>query len=52
MSEVQHLLEPVTYDLPDHTVTVSEIKDMDPIYASSSINMEAKSKDEVEKYEI
>ncbi|CAL1294176.1 unnamed protein product [Larinioides sclopetarius] len=56
--EIQHLLEPVTYDLPDHTVTISEISNMDSIHASTSINMDGgipvvsavgKSQDEVEK---
>ncbi|GFS97009.1 uncharacterized protein NPIL_135561 [Nephila pilipes] len=55
--EVQHLLEPVTYDLPDHTVTVSHINNMDSINASAIINMDEtlptvsvpESRDEVEK---
>ncbi|KAF8769931.1 nucleolar protein 12-like [Argiope bruennichi] len=56
--EIQHLLEPVTYDLPDHTVTISEINNMDSLHASTTINMDegipaapvaGKSQDEVEK---
>ncbi|GIY90053.1 nucleolar protein 12 [Caerostris darwini] len=56
--EIQHLLEPVTYDLPDHTVTVSQINNMDSLNASTTIDMDqgvpavtavAKTQDEVEK---
>ncbi|GFV12182.1 uncharacterized protein TNCV_1536791 [Trichonephila clavipes] len=38
--EFQHLIEPVTYDLPDHTVTVSQISNMDSIYASTTIDLD------------
>lgn len=27
--EVEHIVEPVTYDLPNHTVTISSITDID-----------------------
>ncbi|KFM73616.1 Nucleolar protein 12, partial [Stegodyphus mimosarum] len=53
--EVQHLLEPVTYDLPDHTVTIKEVDDMNSVPASSTLTdaaimpFSAKSEEEVEK---
>ncbi|GIX98588.1 nucleolar protein 12 [Caerostris extrusa] len=57
--EIQHLLEPVTYDLPDHTVTVSQINNMDSLNASTTIDMDqgvpavtavGKTQDEVENF--
>ncbi|GFQ65912.1 uncharacterized protein TNCT_344711 [Trichonephila clavata] len=38
--ELQHLIEPVTYDLPDHTVTVSQISNIDSIHASTTIDLD------------
>ncbi|GFS38050.1 uncharacterized protein TNIN_380511 [Trichonephila inaurata madagascariensis] len=38
--ELLHLIEPVTYDLPDHTVTVGQISNMDSIHASTTIDLD------------
>lgn len=60
--EIEHLLKPVTYDLPNHTVTVSEIPDWNssvPVTsdlhsAPDDLQLPSKSNknDEVEKYDL
>ncbi|KAG8196180.1 hypothetical protein JTE90_007909 [Oedothorax gibbosus] len=56
--EIQHLLEPTTYDLPDHTVTITKVKDLTSIDCTTTMNMDGtvptfsvagKSQDEVDK---
>lgn len=36
--EIEHLLKPVTYDLPDHTVTISEVQDFHPLPVTSALH--------------
>ena len=37
--EIEHLLKPVTYDLPDHTVTISEFQDWNSVPVTSSLHV-------------